>query len=796
MKKRPSIFLLSSALVGTFFGLHQDLNLTIFLGLAILCLLFGAIFQTHRMRVLAFLALTIFLCAAAAKREKDRYDKEQALIPKEATIQGRVLDAWPKSGHEMQALVGWQSLIIKLNLSDAAGWGVKAGQLIAIKANLKALEPALAPQLFDAYSYGLSHHIHAQATIKDPALIVLSEGKAPWIDSLRLSLRAKLTHYLTPHQSSLLLALILGETGLFSREQREVYQTIGAQHLLAVSGLQISMLAWLALMLFIPLISSLLPARLSHRSFILATLFTIILIWFFVLLCHCPRSAIRAGLMCTIVLVPQVFGRKIDLFDALFISGFLSLLFDPLSIGDVGFLLSYAATFGLLCTHALGSFWHKKIQNQSQLGGLLFIWLISSLGAFFATLPITLMVFGTWAPASMLANWFLVPLAACLQIPAIIFGLLGALMNAAWMLQAAGWCAAMIELCAQVLSELFGGIATICGLSSLAILILSLGIFALFLSLLARQITALVLSSLLILLPCLSLIPRGDTLKISVIPVGQGDATVVQMPSGETMLIDAGGAVIGDYDPGREVVLPTLKRLGIKKLAILAISHPDPDHILGSFAILEEMPVQEIWHSGFKTDHPLTKRLLEVATKKNIIVKNTIDLLGIHHFGESNVAILAPNTHSSEPYFNQLKANDNSLVIRIEHKGHALLWPGDLEKKGEELLLKEPVTLAADIIKAPHHGSRTSSTVALIERVNPKYVIYSTGRNNRFSFPHSDIVERYQQRGIASFNTASDGEITITINDEGIDIAAFVSRCKKNESGSCPNKGQPYERST
>ena len=212
---------------------------------------------------------------------------------------------------------------------------------------------------------------------------------------------------------------------------------------------------------------------------------------------------------------------------------------------------------------------------------------------------------------------------------------------------------------------------------------------------------------------------------------------------------------------------------------MLAISHPDPDHLLGAFAVLEALPVKEIWHSGFKEGHPLTERLLKKAHDKAIPIKNAQALLGTHHFGATTVAVLAPNTHTDEPYFKHLKANDNSLVLRITHDQKSLLWPGDLEKTGEALLLQSQENLQADILKAPHHGSRTSSTHAFVERINPQFVIYSTGRDNRFLFPHKNIVERYHERGSVSFNTAVDGEITIEISKRGIDIAGFSSSCKR-----------------
>lgn len=375
---------------------------------------------------------------------------------------------------------------------------------------------------------------------------------------------------------------------------------------------------------------------------------------------------------------------------------------------------------------------------------------------------------------------FLVPVAAFLQIPAIILGLFGALFHSSLCLGTAGFFASLIELCTELLGSLIGGISYIPQFSNWALILCTIGMFILFLSILKKQTVSILLSSITIGISLISIIPFNNLpLQVTVIPVGQGDSSLAQLPSGENILIDAGGASFGDYDPGASIVVPTLQRLGVKTLDILVISHPDPDHLLGAFAVLDTFPVKEIWHSGFKDGHPLTERLYKKAQSKALPIKNARELLGHHRFGETIITILAPNTHTEAPYFKHLKANDNSLVVRITHEHKNLLWPGDLEKKGEELLLQEHEDLHADIVKAPHHGSQTSSTEAFIDRVNPRFVIYSTGPHNRFSFPHETIVERYRKRGVISFNTAVDGQIKIEISKDKIDIAGFSSSCKR-----------------
>jgi competence protein ComEC len=271
-----------------------------------------------------------------------------------------------------------------------------------------------------------------------------------------------------------------------------------------------------------------------------------------------------------------------------------------------------------------------------------------------------------------------------------------------------------------------------------------------------------------------------NNLEITIIPVGQGDSSLFSLPSGENILVDAGGIPYGDFDVGKHIVIPTLKKKLVDKIDILVITHPDPDHILGAFALLESMVITEIWHSGFKKDHPLTEQLIELAKEKNILMKETFEIFGSHRFGNTEVQVLAPETHDRENYFQELSANDNSVVLRIIHGSTTFLWPGDIENFGEQLLLSSNSDLHATILKAPHHGSRTSSSSNLIKAVNPLHVIYSTGPDNRFSFPHPDVVNRFRELGIQEWNTAYDGEITIKVTSDSVSICAYKNRICQN----------------
>ncbi|HXW60107.1 MAG TPA: DNA internalization-related competence protein ComEC/Rec2, partial [Myxococcota bacterium] len=510
-----------------------------------------------------------------------------------------------------------------------------------------------------------------------------------------------------------------------------------------------------------------------HYSYYISAILTLFLLSFFVAPSSWPRSAIRAALMATMLLVPMFLGRKTDIFDAFFLSGFIALLFDPLSMVDIGFLLSYAAVFALICIHHQSEELRTFFIKRSWLLHLTFSSFLGSLAAFLATLPIVAIFFSVIAPFSTLANFVLVPLVSLLQIPAILCGLIGALFKSTVLLKLGAFFALIIELLVEVLSDLIGYIWYVPQLSNLSIILIALGLFLIMLGIIRLQAALIFCALLFFALPIKEYFARDKSLRVTIMAIGQGDATLFSLPSGEHLLIDAGGQPYGNYDPGLELVLPTLFRQGVKTLDVLVITHPDPDHLLGAFALIDNIPIKEIWHSGFKPGHPLTERLLKAAENKGIVIKNAHQLLGTHHFGKTEVQVLAPQGNGPLPYYEALGANDNSLVLRLIHEGHALLWPGDIESQGENLLIQSAKDLKATILKAPHHGSKTSSSPSFIDAVSPSLVIYSTGPNNRFGHPHAEVVERFNSRKIKSYNTASNGEITISIENGVLAINTF-----------------------
>jgi competence protein ComEC len=268
---------------------------------------------------------------------------------------------------------------------------------------------------------------------------------------------------------------------------------------------------------------------------------------------------------------------------------------------------------------------------------------------------------------------------------------------------------------------------------------------------------------------------RRADLVVTFLDVGQGDAAVVEFPGGHTMLIDAGGTYDGAFDPGARIVEPFLRGAGILRLDLVALSHPHPDHMGGLHRVLQRFEVNALWTSGDDGHNPDYRTLLGEAAARRIPTPvparcalgdggapALVEPLGPFVTDPGGRERIGPPEGAS--------VNDASLVLRVARAGRAVLFSGDLEGPGEGELcgrVEAGQTIAADVLKVPHHGSRTSSSEELLSAVRPQVAVISLGWLNRFHFPRPEVIERYRRRGIRILRTDQVGAITLTIGPGG-----------------------------
>jgi competence protein ComEC len=257
-----------------------------------------------------------------------------------------------------------------------------------------------------------------------------------------------------------------------------------------------------------------------------------------------------------------------------------------------------------------------------------------------------------------------------------------------------------------------------------------------------------------------------EALRITILDVGQGDSAVIESPRGLNVVIDAGRS-FEDGDSGRQIVLPFLRSRGINRLDALLLTHADDDHIGGARTLLERIRVQRLLIPVGESSRAGFGPLRDTASRKKIPILE----LGAGHvldFGDgASAEVLNPLTPLAVP---GEKDNDRSLVLRLRHGRNSILFAGDAEEAAESAMCRRIADLSADILKAGHHGSRTSTSDRFLTRVNPQVAIISAGRRNSFGHPHQTVLSRLARRGIRAFRTDRHGAISIASDGAALRI--------------------------
>lgn len=573
-------------------------------------------------------------------------------------------------------------------------------------------------------------------------------------------------------------AMVLGARGFLEDEQRRPFEATGTAHLMAISGLHLGVLAvgiWWFLGGCVNRVPWLLRRWGRRRS---CGFGVVMVIGLYVVGIGAPTSAVRAWWMLTCGVVALVGLRSMASFRMLAGAVYAMLAFDPLAAGDVGFQLSVGATAAILLWVERPPAWAGELFASSPDGKLTVGERVERWGrraalgvgvsvvATLVTWPLIVAMTGELPTAGVVANVVVTPLASATLIPWMFAG-----MVTTWVWEAPGWW--MLAVGADGMTWLGmvldgvsaaplatwvvgvpGGGWTLVGV--VGAMVVAAGR--------ARRRASLVGGVLLVV--SIGATPgwraasdglgwRG--LEMHAIPVGQGDSTLVVTPTGESVLVDGGGRRFG-RDPGRAIVVPYLKRLGIGALDRVVVTHADTDHIGGLRAVVEEMRPSVAVVDGRDGSVNL-REWLAFARDEGVEVRSVTDVWR-DAAGDVEWRIVAPAPLGAS-------TNDRSLYIDLEYAGRRLVMPGDIEARAERWLAKRGHLRAAEVMKVPHHGSKTSSTAALLEAVEPTAAIVSAGPDNPFGHPHARVVRRYAAHGVTLFETAEAGLIVVEITPAG-----------------------------
>ncbi|MBF2053508.1 MAG: DNA internalization-related competence protein ComEC/Rec2 [Candidatus Sericytochromatia bacterium] len=610
------------------------------------------------------------------------------------------------------------------------------------------------------------------------------------LQGLRLDLVRRLEAHLPLGSARILASLIVGEKAApVPEEIKAVFQAVGLQHVLAVSGFQVQLVVLSLLGLCLALR---LPRSLCFGLALLG-------LWGFVGLTGGPPSVLRAACVASLGLLGFLRFRQADPLWALALGGSALLLWQPALVQDIGFQFSMLATAGLL------------LSTRRLLGYLGFLPLPLAglcapvLAAQIWVLPAQLLHFGSlswlFLPANLLAGLITTAL-TWLALAGMLCGYLSSTLQG-WVLLPAHALVTlllqMLEALLQLPSPLWQFRPLPLGAVVLAYALLGFWIAghgpAVGLSRTRRQ------RLLLAMLLALPLVLAGRSwseslrcpVRVTYLAVGQGDSTLIEA-AGQVILIDAGPRwpsethPSGFQDAGERHILPYLQQRGIRKIDLAILSHPHLDHYGGFFSLAAQLPIAEFMTVASE-DSASEKRPDSGGTYpallKHLKAKGT-RLTHVPHGGWRELAsglrlvfwqplaeTQTGHTHAGEDAeaAEYASLNNRSMVVQLRHRDLAFLFSGDLESAGEQHLLATPGFQARhQIVKVPHHGSKTSSTQAFLAAVQPREAIVSVGERNRFQHPSADVLARYQAQGSRVWRTDTDGAVCICSQGQGYTV--------------------------
>ena len=628
------------------------------------------------------------------------------------------------------------------------------------------------PGAFDYPAYLASQGVFLEGWTREPVEVTrASRGSRllAGIFGVRTRLLQRLDAAMPPPQAGLLKATVLGDRSGLTPEMNRAFLDSGTYHILAISGLNVSLLAGALFGLF----------RLLRASPRWAAGAAAVLVTFYAALAGAGASVIRAAVMADVYLLAVVLDRRADLLNSLALSGLAILWWNPRFLHDVGFQLTYLATLGIILV--LPRFQSRFVSLPRPLR-----WILESVAitvaATAATLPILAGSFNRVSPAGLLANIPIVPLsglitglgtAACAIFLAVPTGL-------AWLNQVNGWLVdALLESArwfgawswstvrayaptTGMLLCYYGALAAALWAWPVRLRPGGRGRFSRSAGWVSLGCCALLVAQILWrLYPAV----EDSRVRLTMLDVGQGEAIYLEVPGRSNMLVDAGGMLGEGFDIGQRVIVPFLWHEWVNRLDVVVLTHPQSDHIGGAPTILREVSVGEVWTGGSPaasaTDVWIQEYLRHRRIPHRVVAAGDPPL----RWGHAVVQVIHPavEDRGAPPIRlgREPGPNDLSVVLRVKSGDQAILLTGDLERSGEAALLGSGATLAAQVLKVPHHGSRQSSTEAFLRAVGPADALVSVGHRNPFRHPHPEIVARYRAAGIRVWRTDRNGAISV-----------------------------------
>lgn len=660
----------------------------------------------------------------------------------------------------------WKGGLIQL--SYYGDGNIYAGQRLRLKVKLNRRRGLVNSGLFDYEAWLFSRRVVATGYVRSNESF-LTDNLGDTSNDRRLNFRVP-HHQVRQALSSrirslagndqhvpLLLALSVGQSQDIPPAMWQVLSGTGTNHLLIISGLHVGLIAALSLKLFTFLLKNFKNYR------VIAGVLSALMTLSYGLIAGLGLPVQRALVMVLIIYLTLLLKRLPSVITVCCSALFCVVLFDPFASLSAGFWLSFGAVFLLLFVFSMPreEFDFRKAVKPEQkssfplgvgvdfIGGLdpkrwVHQMLYSQWVVFAGMCPLMLIHVAQFSLVGFLANLIAIPFVSLLVVPLIFLslpivcvsdvlggGLIEVLLTLlSWLWLYLTYLDSFDLRYFSSAVPVFAGVLAICGIvlvfSPRGLMPKWLAMF-LFLPIIKAQLPEQI---------------RQGEMRMTLLDVGQG-LSVVLMGANHTVVYDTGPSYGDRFNAGEQIVTPFLRRMGIRRIDRLILSHNDNDHAGGAQAIRENFKVSKI----------LRGEPVEVSDLPCDVA---------HQWQLDGVKYSLLKRIAGKPIKNR---NDRSCVLLIETKHYSMLLPGDIGSDAEERLIIDE-HLGVDLLVSPHHGSATSSGPGFLNHVGPKIVLISSGYRNKFGHPHPDVMNRYRVRDIVSLNTAETGAITVLTGAE------------------------------
>ncbi len=660
------------------------------------------------------------------------------------------------------------------------------GNKIRVFGTFSVYQTAGNPGQFNAYAYYRGKGLYAE--VKALRITLLDAGRerlGHTLFMLKQRLQECLTSLYPEEKAGVLAAMILGEKDLLSEEIEDLYRKNGISHILAISGLHISMLC-------MGLFGLLRKLTVSPR---VSSAVAIAFLCFYVLFTGASTSSLRAGIMCLVMFGATLFRRSYDLLSSLSFAAILVTALRPTELYSAGFLLSFGAVLGVAVAKEV-EYWLKEERQ-----GLLPWWSALLFGGMIQcmTMPVSLWFFYELSPYSILLNLVVIPLVSLILGGGIFSAVLGLFFLGPARIPAGGtylllefyeWLCSITQKL-PFSYVLLGRPPVWQVVLYYGVLFVALHVFFVVIMKKVRETEeTLQKENRSVLIPVFGMLlcfgvlflPKGQRAELIFLDVSQGDGALLFTKSGHVILSDCGSSdvtKVGEYR-----LLPVVKQRGVLLIDMAVVSHLDSDHTSGIQELLENMPVfdgvtrfaaqyegsvgiQELILPKVKEKSEAYMELERLALEKNVAIRYLE--AGERLYQEENLLIecLSPsNAKESE--------NDTSLVLLLQTPGLVAWLMGDAETGSEEKIMERLATVDMQglcagklvLLKVGHHGSKTSSGKDFIQYVQPDIAVISCGYRNSYGHPHSEVLKRLEYAKSTVFRTDLQGAIVVELDSE------------------------------